>query len=534
MPAKFVHQPPTQSRADRAQKEIMDRLRDIENKSDRTAERLERTAQRLERTEAKIDKVQSMLERFLSQLPIPVDSELKHVPLHDGSDRLEKKVKVAHDGVLRHGSTVVEHKPYASAPTLQHSVSTGESSGRTPDDAVGIYHTTAAHRLLRWPSIKALLKRRPVNEDYVMQFEERKGLLRIYGKGQGRDPLDDNIVGPMRYPGASSQIASSSPATSSPSGKSDDTGRSQTQLSPSLWGTGGFAPPNPPDGKSPSEWDHPGGLNPDGTLKMDAQTMFSLYDSYIDNIHIMHPFLHKNRLRAMFDRLAYLKSSSSLSTKASPYAPQSSVSETFRETPSSFNPASKRKYSSGISVGTPSEAGPAVYEPLERRTSTAIVLLAMALGKICQHTDVLPGPLPDNPKEVAFSAPRSFSPLTTQDSPPPGSIKQSPVSSSFSTHASTRSPMSEIRGNSWPRGLYEEQTQPFTGRKYDRNVDIIPGLAYFAYATDILGNQHGGMELAHVQANLLAGLYMGQLACAFESWSWIRTACSVCHHIVRE
>jgi len=67
-----------------------------------------------------------------------------------------------------------------------------------------------------------------------------------------------------------------------------------------------------------------------------------------------------------------------------------------------------------------------------------------------------------------------------------------------------------------------------------RNIDILPGLAYYAYATDILGNLYGGNELAHAQAFLLAGLYMGQYARVLESWSWISSACRVCHILVKK
>jgi hypothetical protein len=49
------------------------------------------------------------------------------------------------------------------------------------------------------------------------------------------------------------------------------------------------------------------------------------------------------------------------------------------------------------------------------------------------------------------------------------------------------------------------------------NLDIIPGLAYYAYATNILGNMQGGNNLRHVQAALLAALYAGQLAYPIQS-----------------
>jgi hypothetical protein len=59
-----------------------------------------------------------------------------------------------------------------------------------------------------------------------------------------------------------------------------------------------------------------------------------------------------------------------------------------------------------------------------------------------------------------------------------------------------------------------------------KNMDAIPGLAYFAKAADILGELPGGSDISHVQANLLAGLYMGQLARIIPSYYYINKACN--------
>ncbi|KAJ9633679.1 hypothetical protein H2199_009247 [Coniosporium tulheliwenetii] len=75
--------------------------------------------------------------------------------------------------------------------------------------------------------------------------------------------------------------------------------------------------------------------------------------------------------------------------------------------------------------------------------------------------------------------------------------------------------------------------QPVFERK-NRNVDTIPGFAYYAKASDILGNLHGGNDLSHAQANLLAGLYMGQLARVIESWGWIYAASIKCRILIEQ
>lgn len=57
-----------------------------------------------------------------------------------------------------------------------------------------------------------------------------------------------------------------------------------------------------------------------------------------------------------------------------------------------------------------------------------------------------------------------------------------------------------------------------------QNMDIIPGLAYYGYTTQILGSLLGANGLPHVQAALLAALYAGQLAHPFQSHGWIYQA----------
>lgn len=57
-----------------------------------------------------------------------------------------------------------------------------------------------------------------------------------------------------------------------------------------------------------------------------------------------------------------------------------------------------------------------------------------------------------------------------------------------------------------------------------RNIDFIPGLAYYAKAVEVLGDHADGNDLIHAQMFLLAGLYKGQLARVKESMSWITMA----------
>jgi hypothetical protein len=65
-----------------------------------------------------------------------------------------------------------------------------------------------------------------------------------------------------------------------------------------------------------------------------------------------------------------------------------------------------------------------------------------------------------------------------------------------------------------------------------KDIDVIPGLAYYAVAANILGESAGGGEISHIQANLLAGLYMGQLARIIQSHFYISNACKSCQILI--
>jgi hypothetical protein len=54
-----------------------------------------------------------------------------------------------------------------------------------------IGHTTAAQKLLAWPTIKACLSN--PDKDYVMKAEEDRGLIRLYGRAEGTDNDDGSI-----------------------------------------------------------------------------------------------------------------------------------------------------------------------------------------------------------------------------------------------------------------------------------------------------------------------------------------------------
>lgn len=418
---------------------------------------------------------------------------------------------------------IVDHSPSGSFNTTGTDTSGSDNIPSVArQNAIHVEHNTAAQKLFRWPSIKALLlKSKKLGftesmENYVMNYELKKGPLRLYGRGQGQDLEDGNRMG----------AGAPSPASSSASGPGDDNSESRSPVSSpeSLWGCG-F---NPQVGESRTE-SVAGGLTSDNTLKLDPKTLSNYLESYLQNIHIMHPFLDEQVVTRMVDNFKrrYNPTAEHGSSKASFAVPLANANlDMFRDPVTGISRPAKRKASDAQyhNSGTDANYGHSSSSPkplLERSPTTAIILLVMALGKICECREALPGPVPTNARETTNHPARSHSPKGYHPhSPPDYSMRRSPSSSSHSTgNTSAPSPMGAIRHSHLsPRSSFGElPTQP-------RNLDVIPGLAYYAQATDILGNMMGSTNLLYVQCCLLAGLYAGQLANSFESLMWIQCA----------
>jgi len=459
----------------------------------------------------KVDRLEARLERppsghgTLTSHSTLAENDIRNIPQHSDHTPPERKPQLTSHGAIMHEQDMNEQRADPQIPN-SHMLSSAEGSY----GSIAIDHTTGAHRLLRWPTIKYLLKHRTISEDYVMETEEKKGLLRLYGRGQGRDMYDGGPGGPA------------SPAASTSSGRSDDAARSPASSPPDIWGTALY-PSTVPDPMR--NQDHPGGLNPDGSLKLDQMTMDRLLHSYLNKLHILHPFLNKARLNRMFRRVSDQARLSEAHQTRSPYIPQSSVS--WAET--ALNRPGKRKHTNSSSDTNALGSRSSKEQLLERRISTAIVLLVMALGKICEHQGPLPGPIPENPNSHMQLTESPF----YSESPPGHAVKPSPTQSSVSlsspsmSEAHFRAGAASRRSSADPQGFS-------SGQRLEKNVDVIPGLAYYARAAEVLGTLNGGQDLMYVQACLLASLYVSQMACVLESWSWIQNACRACHFLVRE
>lgn len=359
-------------------------------------------------------------------------------------------------------------------------------------------HTTAAHKLIRlWPSINKLLVNYKLSYDYVTEKESR-GPLRLYGQGEADES------------GSNGAFGAASPAYSS---GSDET---NSPTPPDTWGSGQAMP----DGKR-SEPFTVGGMGSDGKPDLDAANVNRLFESYKRHIHKLHPFLDINTLTIYMAK--FTKSYCTNRTTIHPHSPLilNGVAE------SGYPKSNKRKRSDpGLEIinQLPRSAPP-------RSLSNAIVYLVLALGKVCEHKDPLPGTVQEDsrsmmppPQPVTVSNQGSFgaSPL----------IKQSPSSPHASGYVSTPPVIEGYRSNNRsPRLSFDNS--PTMGNKTSLNIEKIPGLFYYREACSILGDFQDSNELGAAQGRLLAGLYKGQLARVQESWSWIADAARTCRYRIR-
>ncbi|EAS35563.3 C6 zinc finger domain-containing protein [Coccidioides immitis RS] len=380
----------------------------------------------------------------------------------------------------------------------------GDIQVEADDDelSIPIEHTTAAHKLLLWPSIQKLIPDR-IDDDYVMRLEESRGPIRPYGRGEGGGSIRTSV-----YP--------LSPIVSSSSPRDED----MFQFCGSGWGTGFEIFQGNSVSKIPKERQI-GGLNSAGALDLDVDVVYAYHKSYMENMHILHPFLRSTDLAIMVKDFVNAYSPPKRGHFAAPPFGHIVANDSMN----TLNRSQKRKRSVDVASGYTELESPgsdhsmgASCPPIQRSMDNAIVLLVLALGAICSWKMELPGPIPDPPSKLPYVT-SAVSPVTMDSAMPSTNAFRSPTS---------RSP-NNIQG--WKRsGSYSGSDHSDPNLK---NMDVIPGMAYYALASDILGNLQGGNDLAHAQGCLLAALYTGQLAHPFASHGWISQAARACQVLVR-
>lgn len=392
--------------------------------------------------------------------------------------------------------------------------------------AIPFQHTTAAHKLMWWPGIRKLIDAEFLaNEAYVVEEEEKRGPLRVHGRGEGIDTaeswLEDMDEGDTGYVWDSGVRVDEGLDVNW--GISEDTPMDDGMVD----GMGYRQSHGQTSGHSEGS-----GLTTGGGLKMDRQTVLRLLNSYLSNIHILHPVLDRSTITKM--TFMFAERVASPPQTASPTTPYATTpgppvglglgvdggENSGMQSPNLHRRGSsvsvKRKRSISGSLGSMqqgqmqsinSQSSQSVPpQRIPKTIHSALVLLVLALGAVCLHRRPVPGALQPIPPSPVF---RNITP-SFKTSTPPFSASTPPYHNYSQHSSSTKQKVRELR-----------------------NIDVIPGLAYFGKAMEIIGVLMGGNELENVQVCLLAGLYWGQLGRVLDSWKWISTACMGCQILVR-
>ncbi|RDW90849.1 putative C6 finger domain protein [Aspergillus mulundensis] len=342
----------------------------------------------------------------------------------------------------------------------------------TQELSIPLHHDTAAHKLLKWPKIKKLLHN--YDEDYVMRIEQSRGLIRFQGRGEVQES-DDEVFSKQPSLITSFNSPHTSPSTTT-------------------WGSNII--------KYNDAAPEVKGINDSGVLKISAGTVRRYVQSYLDHIHRLHPFLDPDDLGRKVDEFI------------SKHCSRTSQSGLSVSPVDASNRATKRRRT---------DETPDLPPSVERSNRNAIILLVLALGRICEvREEPIRGPCTDQiidyRNEPSLGLPRTL----TASPAGPGSLP--------SNQGSFHSPFPPI---STPAPT-DENFITFPDHPQLRNVDTIPGFVYYVYAARILGDSQGATSIAYVQAALLAGLYLGQLAHPFGSHSWISQASRACQILTLE
>ncbi|XXH03998.1 Autophagy protein 5 [Hypoxylon texense] len=466
--------------------------------------------------QANLNQTQRMvnLETKVKQLNSGTDMKVESIeeehPSFDGSPIPMNKAQ-GEESLSSPGGTVVEPSLTMDEAhaTLQEANDDDMEANPGPlvtpgKPAMPLNHTTLAGLLLKWPSIERMVHHLMEAEkifhpdEYPVRQEQARGMLRVFGRGEGfdQDIRASEKETPPDHTMTDVLDDCSDVASPSPMGEA--------------WGQVGSLTP-------PPGVEYRGGVvNVEGNPDWDPNKIWRYVQSFKDNILNMHPIIIPKELTAMvkvfLDTLPKSQNTFGGKTGAARFVNQpSAIPPSFSET------GTKRKRSPAADEPNPSASFLKPGRPY-RSVHSALVLLVFALGKICLHKDRIPDAVheSDSPMHHSPSVRNGILASPLQGSPP-GLLSQSRSSDMASPKESERIPMSR-------RPSFQGNASTSRGHSHRRNLDTVPGLEYFALATDIIGSHAGGFNLKHIYVFILAGLYHGQLGRVLESWSYISLA----------
>lgn len=342
-------------------------------------------------------------------------------------------------------------------------------------------HRTPAHNLiLLWPSIRVVLDDAGVNirEDFVAKAEDRP-LLDPFAL---RSSVAFSSTSPLAQPYRRRVHRKPSPPRTQPQSRSHSNEPSPTRA---------------------------GGRIADGGLDFDRDTLESLFSSYLVNIHVLHPFLPWHWLRPKF--VNFVNHS---------FGHRSMVDSAVDADALFAHPRKRKRSEHGTSTGSYDDDNECSAVSQRERMEFAVIWLILALGKICLYKQPLP--------EIFDGAPDVECMLSSQHT---SRSRESRDISSLPFESESASNLTEWTESfdDYTPSQHSADRAPndFGGHSAvspERNLDAVPGLAYYMKATEFLGTQVDGNTLAHSHMFLLAGLYKGQLGRVRESMSWIARA----------
>ncbi|KAJ5232717.1 hypothetical protein N7468_005673 [Penicillium chermesinum] len=458
---------------------ILDKLMELEDKFMERFSNLDRQGSIHERTLGEFSK------GMRSSVP-PRDTPLKMEPTTLPTEMLDEKPgSFASQALAKADPTATSFDEQANGQDNE-----GELS-------IPVEHTTAAHKLLMWPSIKSLIRDPGYDEDYVMQLEKDRPITSVFGEGES-----SFSSGFLSWVMARNRMAGNEKLETPGTVLPDDL-LPEPEIDDNNW-------PSLPCTSSTPSW----------TSQVYGRFLLTTHGGIALAVQCppMATAAKTLEVRNVSDLMVTCKA-----PRGAPPAPSLSP---FQENDTI------KVHESRHSNLNPSD---------EMNIDNAIILLVFALGAICETPHPLPGPAgpldyhdqyipgPSQPKKPKPNGIQAANGVLS----PANSDSALPTSSSFYTQMQSTS-------HSFPARI--EPTPPqkpisggatgTEGSGRPKNYRVIPGLFFFGYATMILGTLQGVGTLKSVQARLLAGLYAGQLAHPFQSHAWISEASRCCQVLI--
>jgi hypothetical protein len=505
---------PVPKATDKAQADILDGIAALQAKLSSMSNKFERMENRLGRIEDNYP------------APHPSYQQPKHEPHIEHDHMPEPDIKSRHRSPYTNGGEVEPYYSHESPRDMGMNDSHPHMRLMTDDEveaepgppvppgepAIPINHTTLASLLLEWPSIRELTKHHVEREgikfisEFPIRQEQNRGPLIVYGRGE------DSLYARQQVDHGNVDMVDELSEGSSPSPGAD------------FGHLGGMSPPDNIEYKG-------GVLGDDGNPDFTEQKVWSYVDSFTENILNMHPLIQPRMVQTWTKHfLEDLPTIQNRSTKTQSVKPAFAISANTPTTPNETT-GMKRKRSPGPDGPEAMSTSSQERMGKPRRTVVnGIVLCMLALGKICQHRSHVPDMVntPDNTYHGSPASRNGIPQSPSQASPPS-------YPSHSHSHSSQASPNDQPdRGGQSRRPSIPGTSSVRSGFYLKKNYDVIPGLEYFAYASDILGNHMGSYNnLKVVYANVFAGLYLGQLARPLESFAYIHQASHKLQIIIR-